>query len=168
VVLLFSLLTIFMAVVWLQMVAGELVGCLRACGILIRCPQVLLGFSLAIINSLGDQATNTSVARVSGKRAAFAACFSGQTFNVAVASLCGYVLNSRQTHQGVVPLHVSQSTWLLWGTLATYLCLLLSTIGVRHLQMGRAELPHWAGSAARLLFGVLVAAFWVTGLLHWR
>lgn len=165
--LLFALTTLAMAAAWIQLIAGELVGCLRACGTLLRCPPVLLGFTLAIVNSLGDQATNTAVARVSGARAAFAACFSGQTFNVAMASLLGYWLNRAHTHARVVQLRVSPSTWLLWGVLAVYLVVLLVAIGVLRMRQGSAEVPARAGTGAQALFGLLLASFWLVGLCKW-
>ena len=166
-ILLYAFISIFCAVAWIQLVASELVGALRACGLLIQCPPVLLGFTLAIVNSLGDLATNTSVARVSGKRAAFAACFSGQTFNLAMASLYGTTLYWARTHSATAPLRISGSTWLLWFALVLYAISLLATIGVSHVTAGAAELPRWAGKAARGAFAALVVLFWAVGLVKW-
>lgn len=125
--------TLFMAVGWIQVIAGELVGCLQVCnthalhayphnhcmhatqqvtlwffmqalGNLIHCPPSLLGFTLAAVNSLGDQATNLAVARSAGKRAAIAACFSSMAFNLCLAPAYGCLLYAQKHAATAVPL----------------------------------------------------------------
>lgn len=166
-VLLFSVLTIFMAIAWIQLIAGELVGCLQAFGIALDCPPALLGFTLAVVNSLGDQATNVAVARVSGKRAAFAACFSGMTFNIAISSAYGYVLYVQRTHQHVIPMHITYPTWVLWGCLVAFLVSLLGIIAARKGTVGIAELPFWVGRWSKMGFLVLLLAFFAQGFVQW-
>lgn len=166
-IIVFAIITMAMAAAWIQMVAGELVNCLRACGILLGCPPALLGFTLAAINSMGDLATNTAVAQVSGKRAAFAACFCGQTFNLAMASVYGFVLNVMRTHQDSIEMQISPGTWILWLSLMGYLLVLLFSIAGNVLHTGAVELPYQCGRAARYMFAVLLGAFLVRGAFAW-
>ena len=163
----FSALSIFMAVAWIQLFAGELVGCLQAFGIVLHCPPVLLGFLLAIVNSFGDQATNVAVAQVSGKRAAFAACFSSMSFNLAVSSVYGYLLYVQRTHEAVLPMRITPPTWLLCGALVAFLVALLLIIGMRWWACGQAELPTWVGLWARRSFAALSCVFVAQGVLDW-
>lgn len=166
-VLAFSLVTLVMAVGWIQFLAGELVGCIQALGNVVKCPPVLLGFTLAAINSLGDQATNLSVARTSGKRAAFAACFSGMIFNLCIASAYGWILYTHKYSALTVPLQISLPTWMLWVALIVYLAGLLGTLAWVKARTGRLAIPHVTGKWAQGTFVCLLAAFVGLGVYEW-
>jgi len=166
-VLAFSAVTLFMAVGWIQFLAGELVGCMQALGNVVKCPPVLLGFTLAAINSLGDQATNLSVARTSGKRAAFAACFSGMAFNICIASAYGWFLYTQKYGVTVVPLQISVPTWMLWGAMVAFLLAFLVLLTCVKVATGDLSIPYAAGKWSQLLFLGLMVGFVSVGVVEW-
>jgi solute carrier family 24 (sodium/potassium/calcium exchanger), member 6 len=157
-------LTLLMAVGWIQLIAQELVGCLQAFGMLMACPSALLGFSLAIVNSFGDKATNIAVAKVSGTRAAFAACFSGMAFNLALAPAYGWFMYHSAGGRRVVPVEASAATWLLWGALAVYLISVLLVLASTSLSTGQALLPASFAHVARGAFLLVVSVVVVTSV----
>ena len=140
---------------------------LQALGNVTRCPPSLLGFALAAVNSLGDQATNLSVARSAGKRAAIAACFSSMTFNVCIASAYGWALYVRKEGGTVVPLHVSGPTWLLLCAVTAYLLALLAVVFWGWRRHGGIYIPYEAGRAAQMSFFGLMAVFVCQGVFNW-
>lgn len=166
-ILAFSGLTAALTVAWIQLIASELVGCLQAFGIVLQCPPVLLGFALAVVNSLVDAATNLAVAKVSGKRAAFAACYSGMAFNLTAASLGGYLLYTRQTHAARLPLHISSPTWLLWSSLVAFLVATLGRLSVLPWRGGAAPLPDSIGQWCRVAFFAVLAVFLLQASAKW-
>jgi hypothetical protein len=157
-------LTLVMAVGWIQLVAQELVGCLGAFGKLMSCPSAMLGFSLAIVNSFGDYATDLAVAKVSGMRAAFAACFSGMAFNLAIASSYGWFMFHDAQGGNLVPFKASAATWTLWGSLCVYLTCMLLVLAYTAVTGGQAQLPASFGQIAKMSFLATVAVFVVTSI----
>lgn len=166
-VLAFSGLTAALTVAWIQLIASELVGCLQAFGIVLHCPPVLLGFALAVVHSFVDHATNLSVAKVSGKRAAFAACYSGMAFNLTAASLGGYLLYARHVHATRLPLRISSPTWLLWGSLVTFLVATLGRLSSLPWRGGAAPLPDSLGWWSRMAFFAVLLAFLAQSVASW-
>lgn len=162
-----SAVTLFMAVGWIQFLAGELVGCMQALGNVVKCPPTLLGFTLAAINSLGDQATNLSVARTSGKRAAFAACFSGMTFNLCIASAYGWFLYTQKYGVAVVPMVISRPTWMLWIAMVAFLLVLLSVLVWSKVTSGDLCIPYRGGKWSQYAFLGLMVCFVATGVADW-
>jgi sodium/potassium/calcium exchanger 6 len=74
-----------MSVFWISFVAGELVGCLEALGVLLKLPPALLGLTvLAWGNSIGDLVADVAVARAGQPAMAMAGCFAGPMFNMLV------------------------------------------------------------------------------------
>ncbi|NJR41852.1 MAG: hypothetical protein HC767_03520 [Akkermansiaceae bacterium] len=140
---------------------------MQALGNVIRCPPSLLGFTLAAVNSLGDQATNLSVARSAGKRAAIAACFSSMTFNICIASAYGWVLYTRKEGGTVVPLQVSGPTWLLLCAVIVYLLGLLAVIFCGWKGSGAAYIPYQAGRTAQMAFMGLMVLFVCQAVYNW-
>lgn len=167
-VLAFSAVTLFMAVGWIQFLAGELVGCMQALGNVVKCPPVLLGFTLAAVNSFGDQATNLSLARTNGKRAAFAACFSGMAFNLCLASAYGWFLYTQKYGVSSVPLQISIPTWILWVTMVAYLLGMLCVLAGMKLSMGALCIPQVAGRWFQLTFMLLLLGFCAAGIVQWH
>eukprot|EP00892_Ulva_mutabilis_P007411 jgi/Ulvmu1/5041/UM021_0058.1 len=166
-VLAFSAVTLFMAVGWIQLVAGELVGCMQALGNVVKCPTALLGFALAAINSLGDQATNLSLARTSGKRAAFAACFSGMTFNLCIASAYGWFLYTQKYNVATVPLQISLPTWILYTAMVLFLICMLCVVACVKTATGNFCIPQAAGRWCQMTFLVLLIGFVAGGIVQW-
>ena len=74
-----------MCVVWIYLLAGELVTCLTALGGIMDIPPAFLGLTvLAWGNSVGDYCTNFSVARQGLGEMAIAGCYGGPVFNILI------------------------------------------------------------------------------------
>ncbi|XAR52576.1 hypothetical protein NMG60_11020719 [Bertholletia excelsa] len=75
-----------MSVFWISTMAGELLNCLAAVGLLLKLPPALLGLTvLAWGNSVGDLVADVAVAKAGQPTMAMAGCFAGPMFNM----LCG-------------------------------------------------------------------------------
>ncbi|XP_065854305.1 cation/calcium exchanger 5 [Euphorbia lathyris] len=74
-----------MSVYWISTVAGELLNCLAALGLLLEVPPSLLGLTvLAWGNSVGDLVADVAVAKAGQPAMAMAGCFAGPMFNMLV------------------------------------------------------------------------------------
>ncbi|KAJ1426575.1 Sodium/calcium exchanger protein-domain-containing protein [Ochromonadaceae sp. CCMP2298] len=80
---LWTLSAFVMCIVWIYVLAGELVTCLAALGNLLEIPPAFLGLTvLAWGNSMGDFFTNTAVAKQGLGEMAVAGCYGGPVFNI--------------------------------------------------------------------------------------
>ncbi|KAK3694974.1 Sodium/calcium exchanger protein-domain-containing protein [Podospora appendiculata] len=71
------------SVAWISTIAGEVVGVLKAFGIILKISEAILGLTIfAIGNSLGDLVANYTIARVGYPVMALAACFGGPMLNI--------------------------------------------------------------------------------------
>ena len=74
-----------MCIVWIYIIAGELVTCLDAIGTLISIPPSILGLTvLAWGNSIGDFFSNISIAKKGFGEMAISGCYGGPTFNLMI------------------------------------------------------------------------------------
>mmetsp|Transcript_19575 Transcript_19575/g.32704 ORF Transcript_19575/g.32704 Transcript_19575/m.32704 type:complete len:700 (+) Transcript_19575:50-2149(+) len=72
-----------MCIVWIYLLAGELITCLSALGSILDISPAFLGLTvLAWGNSCGDFFTNTAVARQGLGEMALAGCYGGPVFNI--------------------------------------------------------------------------------------
>ncbi|KAL3631709.1 Cation/calcium exchanger 5 [Castilleja foliolosa] len=72
-----------MSVFWISTVAGELLNCLAALGVLLHLPPALLGLTvLAWGNSVGDLVADVAIAKAGQPAMAMAGCFAGPMFNM--------------------------------------------------------------------------------------
>ncbi|KAK3337053.1 Sodium/calcium exchanger protein-domain-containing protein [Cercophora scortea] len=71
------------SVAWISTIAGEVVGVLKAFGIILKISEAILGLTIfAIGNSMGDLVANYTIARVGYPVMALAACFGGPMLNI--------------------------------------------------------------------------------------
>ena len=71
------------SIVWIYIIANELVSLLKAFGVMFGLSDAILGLTvLAWGNSIGDMIADTSMARRGAPRAGFSACFGGPLFNL--------------------------------------------------------------------------------------
>lgn len=165
----FSVLTMTMAVLVIQLVAGELIGSLYAVGLLTKCPEALLGVGLAIINSMGDLATNLAAARRS-ERMAFASCFSSQAFNLLLAPAIGAIVSLKESRLDVLPLEFGPIVWVMIVGLLIYFVVLLAaaTLGSGNSAIGEPyTLPHGFHAVASMAFKLFVVAVLVVAAPSW-
>ncbi|CAK7204457.1 hypothetical protein SEUCBS139899_007214 [Sporothrix eucalyptigena] len=71
------------SVAWISTVAGEVVGVLKAFGVIVGISEAILGLTIfAVGNSLGDLVADITVARLGYPVMALAACFGGPMLNI--------------------------------------------------------------------------------------
>ncbi|TLS29349.1 hypothetical protein PpBr36_01155 [Pyricularia pennisetigena] len=80
---LFCFLGFVISVAWISTVAGEVVGVLKAFGVILGISEAILGLTIfAVGNSLGDLVADITVARLGYPVMALAACFGGPMLNI--------------------------------------------------------------------------------------
>ncbi|KAK0731699.1 Sodium/calcium exchanger protein-domain-containing protein [Lasiosphaeris hirsuta] len=71
------------SVAWISTIAGEVVGVLKAFGVILGISEAILGLTIfAVGNSLGDLVADVTVARLGYPVMALAACFGGPMLNI--------------------------------------------------------------------------------------
>lgn len=71
------------AIAWISTIAGEVVGVLKALGIILNISDAILGLTIfAVGNSLGDLVADITVARLGYPVMALSACFGGPMLNI--------------------------------------------------------------------------------------
>ena len=71
------------AIAWISTIAGEVVGVLKALGIILNMSDAILGLTIfAVGNSLGDLVADITVARLGYPVMALSACFGGPMLNI--------------------------------------------------------------------------------------
>ncbi|KAK1834668.1 putative sodium/potassium/calcium exchanger [Podospora conica] len=71
------------SVAWISTIAGEVVGALKAIGVILDISEAILGLTIfAVGNSLGDLVADVTVARLGFPVMALAACFGGPMLNI--------------------------------------------------------------------------------------
>lgn len=93
-----------MCVVWIYVLAGELITCLAALGTITGVPPSLLGLTvLAWGNSMGDFFNNTSCANNGYGEMALAGCYGGPVFNILMGLSTALAIASLQTYPEPYP-----------------------------------------------------------------
>ncbi|KAL6641902.1 hypothetical protein ACP70R_020083 [Stipagrostis hirtigluma subsp. patula] len=78
-----TLISFIMSVFWISTMAGELLNCLAAIGVIMDFPPAILGMTvLAWGNSVGDLVADVALARAGQPTIAIAGCFAGPMFNI--------------------------------------------------------------------------------------
>ncbi|KAF7057968.1 hypothetical protein CFC21_065117 [Triticum aestivum] len=80
-----TLISFVMSVFWISTMAGELLNCLAAIGVIMDLPPAILGMTvLAWGNSVGDLVADVALAKNGQPTIAIAGCFAGPMFNMLV------------------------------------------------------------------------------------
>jgi sodium/potassium/calcium exchanger 6 len=80
---LLSFLGFAVSIAWISTIAGEVVGVLKAIGVILDISDAILGLTIfAVGNSLGDLVANVTVARLGYPVMALSACFGGPMLNI--------------------------------------------------------------------------------------
>ncbi|KAI0013357.1 hypothetical protein F4779DRAFT_563231 [Xylariaceae sp. FL0662B] len=73
----------FIAIAWISTIAGEVVGVLKAFGVILDISEAILGLTVfAVGNSVGDLVADVTVARLGYPVMALSACFGGPLLNI--------------------------------------------------------------------------------------
>lgn len=97
------------SVAWISTIAGEVVGVLKALGIILNISDAILGLTIfAVGNSLGDLVADITVARLGYPVMALSACFGGPMLNILLGiGLSGLYM----TIHGEEHRHAKHPTW---------------------------------------------------------
>ncbi|KAI2466639.1 hypothetical protein F4781DRAFT_347917 [Annulohypoxylon bovei var. microspora] len=80
---LFCFLGFCIAIAWISTIAGEVVGVLKALGVILDISEAILGLTIfAVGNSVGDLVADVTVARLGYPVMALSACFGGPLLNI--------------------------------------------------------------------------------------
>lgn len=113
-----------MSVFWISTVAGELLNCLAALGMLLQLPPALLGLTvLAWGNSIGDLVADVAVAKAGQPAMAMAGCFACPMFNMLFGLGTGLVIQTVDVYPKAYKLHFHTSI------VVAFVFLLLSLMG---------------------------------------
>ncbi|GAA0139667.1 primary active transporter [Lithospermum erythrorhizon] len=113
-----------MSVFWISTVAGELLNCLEALGIILKLPASLLGLTvLAWGNSVGDLVADVAVAKAGQPAMAMAGCFAGPMFNMLFGLGTALVIQTADVFPEAYELHFHVSI------VVAFIFLLMSLMG---------------------------------------
>ncbi|KDP23536.1 hypothetical protein JCGZ_23369 [Jatropha curcas] len=130
-----------MSVFWISAIAGELLNCLAALGMLLEVPPSLLGLTvLAWGNSVGDLVADVAVARAGQPAMAMAGCFAGPMFNMLVGLGTALVIQTADFYPKAYELHLHT------GIVIAFVFLLLSLMGsLLVITWSRFRVPRFWG-----------------------
>ena len=81
----FAFVGFVISIVWIYIIANELVSLLKAFGVMFGLSDAILGLTvLAWGNSIGDMIADTSMAKRGAPRVGYSACFGGPLFNLLI------------------------------------------------------------------------------------
>ena len=94
---LFCFLGFIVAIAWISTIANEVVGVLKAFGVIVGMSEAILGLTIfAVGNSLGDLVADMTVARLGFPVMALSACFGGPMLNILLGiGVSGLYMNLR-------------------------------------------------------------------------
>ncbi|KAI9832385.1 MAG: hypothetical protein M1819_004373 [Sarea resinae] len=97
---LFCFLGFVVSISWISTIANEVVGVLKAFGIILNISDAILGLTIfAVGNSLGDLVADVTVARLGYPVMALSACFGGPMLNILLGiGISGLYLTLRKGH----------------------------------------------------------------------
>ncbi|MCJ1347378.1 hypothetical protein MMC31_005602 [Peltigera leucophlebia] len=97
---LFCFLGFIVSIAWISTIASEVVGILKAVGIILGISDAILGLTIfAVGNSLGDLVANSTVARLGFPVMALGACFGGPMLNILLGiGLSGIYMTIKTGH----------------------------------------------------------------------
>ncbi|KKA31106.1 hypothetical protein TD95_000584 [Thielaviopsis punctulata] len=97
---LLSFLGFLVSIAWISTIAGEVVGVLKAVGVIMEISEALLGLTVfAAGNSVGDLVADVTIARLGYPVMALAACFGGPMLNILLGiGLGGVMMMYRKAH----------------------------------------------------------------------
>ena len=150
--LVLCLLGFAVSIAWISSIANEVVGVLKALGVILNISDAILGLTIfAVGNSCGDLVANITVAKLGYPVMALSACFGGPMLNILLGiGISGMYLiltaarDKVDKHPGkkwkIKPYHIDVSKTLLisGGTLLVTLVVLLVVIPIKKWRMDRS------------------------------
>lgn len=141
----------FVAIAWISTIAGEVVGVLKAFGVILNISDAILGLTIfAVGNSLGDLVADITVAKLGYPMMALSACFGGPMLNIllgiGIGGLYQTLSNANQKlkkhpnkpiHYKPYELEVSTTLLISGATLLVTLVFLLIVVPLNKWRMDR-------------------------------
>jgi len=119
-----TLISFMMSVFWISTMAGELLNCLAAIGVIMDFPPSILGMTvLAWGNSVGDLVADVALAKAGQPTIAIAGCFAGPMFNMLVGLGTALVVQTARVYPKAYVLEFNV------GIVVAFVFLLLSLMG---------------------------------------
>lgn len=123
------------SIAWISTIANEVVGALKAVGVILGISDAILGLTIfAVGNSLGDLVADITVARLGYPIMALSACFGGPMLNilfgVGLSGIYMTVKESTTEDVGHVPYEIEISTTLMISAFTLLVTLLLLLVAV--------------------------------------
>jgi sodium/potassium/calcium exchanger 6 len=119
-----TLISFVMSVFWISTMAGELLNCLAAIGVIMDLPPAILGMTvLAWGNSVGDLVADVALAKNGQPTIAIAGCFAGPMFNMLVGLGTALVMQTSRVYPKAFVLEFNV------GIVVAFVFLLLSLMG---------------------------------------
>ena len=148
------------SIVWIYIIANELVSLLKAFGVVFGLTDGILGLTaLAWGNSIGDLIADTAMAHRGQPRTGFSACFGGQLFNLLLGVGLPFSIALLANGSQPIPLHFNRITLTLSVGLGA--SLLFSFVALPLLRFHASRLYGAALIAIYVVFltGALVVEF---------
>lgn len=141
-----------MSVFWISTIAGELLNCLAALGVLLELPASLLGLTvLAWGNSVGDLVADVAVAKAGQPAMAMAGCFAGPMFNMLFGLGTGLVIQTANVYPEAYKLQFHTSIVI------AFVFLLMSLMGsLLVVTWNRFRVPSFWGFCLVALYIVFI------------
>ncbi|KAJ1957213.1 hypothetical protein GGI12_005088 [Dipsacomyces acuminosporus] len=128
--------------VWVYVIADEIVAIAQALGVIMSISEEVLGLTIVGFgNSLGDLATNLTLARMGYPNMAISACFGGPMLNLLLgigAAACSMLANTRHSKDAYKIQITSPTVLVSIACLLLNSLLLLVAIPRQHYHMTRA------------------------------
>ena len=148
---LFCFLGFAVSICWISTIANEVVGILKAIGVILNISEAILGLTIfAVGNSCGDLVANITIAKLGWPVMALSACFGGPMLNILLGiglSAMYLILTGASQrvdkHPGkkykIKPYHIDVSKTLMisGATLLVTLLVLLILVPMRRWRMDR-------------------------------
>ncbi|KAL7268046.1 hypothetical protein RUND412_009344 [Rhizina undulata] len=135
---------------WISTVANEVVGVLKAFGVILGISDAILGLTIfAVGNSLGDLVADITVARLGYPVMALSACFGGPMLNILLGvGISGLYMTLSKADNEPYKIEVSSTIIISAATLLLNLVMLLVAVPMNNWRMSRR-------------IGWTLIAFWV-------
>ncbi|CAH1787283.1 unnamed protein product [Owenia fusiformis] len=148
----FAFLGFVVAIVWIYVMANEIVNVLKMFGVVLNISDAILGLTLlAWGNSVADFIADMSMARMGRQRTGFTACFGGTLFNLLLG--VGVPFTLRVAREGRVFLTYSMQQIILTAAMAgSLLITFVSMPLIFNFKVGRA-------------YGIVMVVFYVAFLI---
>ncbi|KAI1428081.1 Sodium/calcium exchanger protein-domain-containing protein [Xylaria sp. FL1777] len=131
----FCFLGFVIAIAWISTVAGEVVGVMKAFGVILDISEAILGLTIfAVGNSVGDLVADVTVARLGYPVMALSACFGGPLLNILLGIGLGgayqtiHAANKHHSKHPDEPYHYQPYRIQVTGTLMVSTLALLITL----------------------------------------